>query len=134
MRFTRVIVTAVVVVIVLFFGALYLIPYLTRAPVDSEKLGAALQRFGQDHLDAGKAFPAQVSLSELIDRRYVSSNDVRGFHGTEITFSLTHDPAKPEAIRIRATLPDGTTIGGFMDGGAQPPIAGTNDGPVSPPR
>ena len=116
MRFTRVIVTAVVAVIVLFVGALVLIPYFTKAPIDAQKLVSGLERFGRDHRAAGKPFPTDILLSELLSRGYVSSNDVRGLHGTDVNFSLTPNPANNQAIVIRATLPDGTSIAGLIDG------------------
>jgi hypothetical protein len=114
MRFTRVILTALTVVIVLFFGALWLIPYFSEAPVDGGRLLAGLQRFGHDHTAAGKSFPMETSLSNLVARGYISRDAVAGFHGADMKFSFDVDTNRPGFFVVRAMTPDGTTVLGSV--------------------
>jgi hypothetical protein len=60
-----------------------------------------------------------VSLSELVNRGYISSNNVHAFDGLETRVWLAANPGMPQSVLISARLPDGSVSAVLADGSVQ---------------
>jgi len=118
---TRRFITLAAAVVSVIIGAYFATDRFIRRnrTVDTSKLIAALRAFSGDHAARGHQLPSAVSLRELVAGHYLSTADVRGFDGVEVTFSLTTEESRPQQIMIRARLPDGREIAQLADGSVQ---------------
>lgn len=79
-------------------------------PVDPSKLISAVHAFSRDQRAELKAMPPTLALRDLVAAGYLSTNDVRGFEGTEVTFLLNADVTRPREVLIRVRLRDGSQM------------------------
>ena len=87
-----------------------------ESTVDSERLIEAVRAFGLDHNARSTPLPPSVSLSELVERKFLRVADAKPFGPAEIRISLTSDESRPNQIVIEARLADGTRIASMSDG------------------
>jgi len=87
--------------------------------LNAQKLISALHAFAQDQAAAGRPLPAEVSLEVLLRGGYLTTNDVKGFAGLELTFSTQADDTNPQMILARARTADGQFICLLADGSVQ---------------
>ncbi len=83
------------------------------------KLTEALQAFLRDHEAVGRRLPPEISLQDLLQRGYLTTNDVRALEGMDVSFSTRADERHPQAILARARMPDGRLICLLADGSIQ---------------
>jgi Flp pilus assembly protein CpaB len=86
---------------------------------DPPKLVAAAQAFSRDQVSRGQPLPSAVMLRDLVTGRYISAEDVRVFDGMDVTIYPTVGDTNPQAILIRAQMPDGFQIATMADGSVQ---------------
>ncbi len=86
---------------------------------ETAKLFGALDAYSRDQQVRGHPVPPFVSLSELISRGYLATNDVRAFEGMDVTFQLAVDDSRPRNVLIRVRWPDGTAFEALEDGSVQ---------------
>jgi hypothetical protein len=79
----------------------------------------ALQAFVRDQTRAGQRLPTEIPLSDLVRGGYLTTNDVRAFEGMDVAFSTQVDDRQPQAILVRARMPDGQFICALADGSVQ---------------
>ena len=114
------IVCAVVALVAIVFFASSLYWQHNQGPFqNAPRLIGALDAFLRDQRTAGRPLPPEVSLQDLLRGRYLAPQDVRGFEGMEVTFSTQMDAAHPQAIVVRARMPDGQFVCLLADGSVQ---------------
>jgi len=86
---------------------------------DAPKLMSAMQAYSRDLSARGQPLPATVSLRELVSGGYISASAVHAFDGMDVTITLKADEADPQAILMRARLPDGSVTALMADGSVQ---------------
>ena len=86
---------------------------------DLPGLISAVQAFSQDLTKQGLPLPSSVSLGELVNRGYISTNSVRAFEGVEARIWLTVNPTEPQSVLMSARLPDGRVNAALADGSVQ---------------
>src|SRR5437868_2176893 len=86
---------------------------------DLPGLVSAMQAFSLDLTKKGQPVPPSVSMTELVNNGYISSNSVRAFTGMETRVWLTADPALLDSVLISARLPDGSVNAALADGSVQ---------------
>ena len=86
---------------------------------NAPKLINALQSFSRDQTAGGWPLPPEISLQELLRGGYLTTNDVGGLAGMEVTFNTKADEGAPQTILARARTPDGQFIYVLSDGSAQ---------------
>jgi hypothetical protein len=87
--------------------------------VDALKLLTATGTYTASLRAEGLPVPAAVSLQELINRRLLTTSDVSGFNGMEVTVNLSADNNSPQDVLIRAHLANGQEIVTLADGSVQ---------------
>jgi hypothetical protein len=87
--------------------------------VDVPKLMAAAKAYAQQLKASGAGVPPEVSLERLIAQGLLTSNDVTGFAGMNVSVTLGVDPQNLRQVLMRARLPDGTEIAALNDGSVQ---------------
>jgi hypothetical protein len=92
-------------------------PHLEQ--VNAPRLLAAARTYADSLKAQGLPVPASVSLQELISLKLVTSSDVAGFAGLEVTISLTADGSRPQEVLVRVRIPDGHEIVALADGSVQ---------------
>jgi hypothetical protein len=80
------------------------------------ELMSAVHAFSHDVTASGKPLPDTVSLHELVNGGYISAADVHAFDGMDVTISLKAGEADPQAILMRARVPDGSVTALMADG------------------
>lgn len=86
---------------------------------DLPGLLSAIQAYSRDLATRGQPVPPNVSMSELVNRGYISSNSVRAFQGMDTRIWFTANPSVPESVLISARLPDGSINAALTDGSVQ---------------
>ncbi|HEY5912838.1 MAG TPA: hypothetical protein VJA21_19775 [Verrucomicrobiae bacterium] len=86
---------------------------------NAPKLISALQAFSRDQTAGGRQLPSEVSLQDLLQGGYLTTDDVRAFAGMEVTLSTQADDAHPQMILARARTPDGQCVCLMADGSVQ---------------
>jgi hypothetical protein len=122
MKTRRLIVVAVLLVVAAIMAWMALISYWQHSQPafkDAPKLVAAAQAFSRDHALPGQPLPASVTLRDLVSGGYISAEDVRAFDGVEVTIYPAAGNGNPQAILVRARMPDGTRIAVLADGSVQ---------------
>lgn len=87
--------------------------------VDAGKLVKAVTSYAQDLKAQGKQMPQTISLKELIARKLLTDDDVKGFSGMDVNINLSPDANRPHEIFIRVRMPDGKEIHALMDNSVQ---------------
>lgn len=117
MKIRRLIAIASLLVVAAVVVCVALISYWERTQPtfkSAPKLVAAAQAFSRDQKARGQPLPASVSLRELVNGGYITTNDFREFEGMDVTFSLASD-VDPQAILIHVRMSDGTKIDVMAD-------------------
>lgn len=83
------------------------------------KLVAALEAFLREQAASGRPAPPEVPLQDLVQRGYLTTNDVSTFEGMEVTFFTKFDATRPQTILARARTPDGQVLYLMADGSVQ---------------
>jgi predicted HAD superfamily Cof-like phosphohydrolase len=114
-RIAAVVVLAIVVMGLLYFGT------LSQSPgrVDCLKVFNAAKVYALELRTGGVAVPDGVSLRELIARKLLKPEDVSGFKGVEVTVYLNVDTEDPKSVLMRAYFPDGNELVALVDGSVQ---------------
>jgi hypothetical protein len=86
---------------------------------DASKLIPAMQAYARDRVARGQALPPAVNLSDLVAGGYLTFDDVAVFHGADVTFYPGVDLKSPQAVLLRAHMPDGTEMVMLADGSVQ---------------
>ena len=134
----RTLIVIAILTVAIVVGSMVYIASSSRQPgrVDALKILAATRTYTADLKARGVAIPASVSLQELINRRLLTTSDVSGFNGMDVTVNLSADDSHPQDILIRARLANGQEIVALADGSVQqlsPNRARRMQGTSSPP-
>jgi hypothetical protein len=86
---------------------------------NAPKLMSALQTFSRAQVAAGRPLPPEISLRDLLQGCYLTTNDVRALDGADWTFSTQCDEANPQAVLARTRTSDGQFICLLADGSVQ---------------
>src|SRR5690348_8380590 len=86
---------------------------------DLPGLLSAIRSYSRDLATRGQPVPANVSMSELVNRGYLSSNSVRAFQGMDTRIWFTASPSVPDSVLISARLSDGSVNAALADGSVQ---------------
>ena len=115
MKRALIIIAVFIVAIVTFF----LTSNRPVGQVNALKIVNATKLYTADLQARGLTVPPTVSLQDLIDRGMLDASDVSGFSGMEVTVNLSINDTNPQAVLIRARLPDGAEIVTLADGSVQ---------------
>ena len=81
---------------------------------------SALQALAHEQMNSNHQMPGEVPLSTLIERGYLTADDVRPFKGMDLRFPTQIDTStKPGAILAYVRTPDDYFICALMDGSIQ---------------
>lgn len=83
------------------------------------RLVAAMKGYSRDYISRGQALPASLTLQDLVNGGYLSTNDVQALNGADVTFYLTASNRNPQAVLVRMRMPDGRQIVALTDGSIQ---------------
>ncbi len=122
MRIRRILLTACTGIALVVIVGLVVSAYWEHKQTPFEnapKLISALQAFSRDHASGGRHLPPEVSLQDLLQGGYLTTNDVRAFEGMEVIFSTQADDTNPQMILARARTPDGQVVCLLGDGSVQ---------------
>ena len=86
---------------------------------NAPKLISALRAFSRDQAAVGRRRPPEISAEDLIRGGYLTTNDLSGFVGMELTFSTQADDSTPQMILAHARMPDGQYVCLLADGSVQ---------------
>jgi len=86
---------------------------------NAPKFTSALEAFLRAQTASGRQSPPEVSLQDLLQGGYLTTNDVRAFEGMDVIFSTQADVTRPQMILARARMPDGQFICLLADGSVQ---------------
>ena len=79
----------------------------------------AVESYSRDYVSRGQPFPSSVTLQDLVNGGYISAKEVQPFDGIEVTIYPTVNHSNPQAILVRARMPDGVQIVARADGSVQ---------------
>ena len=79
----------------------------------------AVQAYSGARIAAGGRTPSAVSFRELIAGGFLSESDAHRFGAADVSVSLSVDDSRPEAVLIRARMPDGRGVCLMTDGSVQ---------------
>ena len=119
MKIQRLVVVAGMLAAVAALASVILISHWQYQPAikNLPKLITALQSYSRDRVSHGQPLPASVTLRDLANGGYLSTNDVQAFDGMNVTFYPARDTATDaQAILIRVRMPDGSQVVGKADG------------------
>ncbi|MBX3743719.1 MAG: hypothetical protein KF833_00270 [Verrucomicrobiae bacterium] len=80
----------------------------------------AVKAYGESMRQEGQEVPAEVTLSELIRRGFLSESDAGDLLGMEVTLRIHVDETQPGEVLAKVVLPDGSTVVALGDGSVQP--------------
>ncbi|MCD8534461.1 MAG: hypothetical protein LR011_06635 [Verrucomicrobia bacterium] len=81
---------------------------------------SALQALAHEQMNSDEQTPGEVRVSTLIERGYLTADDVRPFKGMDLRFPTLIDAStKPGAILAYVHTPDDHFICALMDGSVQ---------------
>jgi hypothetical protein len=83
------------------------------------KLVTAFKKYTRDHVSPGKPLPASISLQDLVNGGYLTTNDVKELNVQELTIYPTAGKHDPKAVMVRMRMPDGRQILTLADGSTQ---------------
>src|SRR2546423_677137 len=86
---------------------------------NAPKLISALDAFSRDQTARGQQLPPEILLQDLLRGGYLTTNDVRGFEGMDVTFNPQANDSHPQMILARARTSDGLLICLLADGSVQ---------------
>ncbi|HWQ92391.1 MAG TPA: hypothetical protein VN673_12015 [Clostridia bacterium] len=86
---------------------------------NAPKLLSALQAFSRDQGAAGRQLPPEIPVETLLQGGYLTTNDVSGFVGMDLTFSTQAGESNPQTILAHARTRDGRHLCLLADGSVQ---------------
>ena len=86
---------------------------------NAQRILAAVQSYADTLRTQGRALPRSVLLQELVDRGWVSTDDLGPFADWDVRIYLTAQATRPQDPLMEARLPDGTTAVTLADGSVQ---------------
>jgi len=86
---------------------------------DAPRIISAIQAYTQDLQAQQEPVPPAISLRELVDARYLSADDARGFDDMEVTISLARDEVHAKQVLMRVRMRDGSETALMADGSIQ---------------
>ena len=102
-----------------FFAYIISVPRPVSGRVNALKIMTAAQTYAHDLKAHGLAVPATVALQDLIAQGLLTTADVSGFAGMDVTVSLVHADRSPQEVLMRVRLQDGSQIVALEDGSVQ---------------
>jgi hypothetical protein len=90
-----------------------------KGHLDAGKITDAIHAYGSKMKLGNQPLPTTISLQELIAKGFLKREDVSAFDGIEVTVYLTVDETTPQAVLMRARLPDGNEEVVLADGSIQ---------------
>ena len=135
--------------LVLFLGLLLAIEWSSRrsGTIDGARLTAALARYAQDRRTLGEVPGPSVTMESLVQKGYLTPQDVKPFQGATVSFFAETGDADPQGVLVEARMPDGMVVAVLGDGSVQQftprrweehrgrigqPVSGANGHPPSP--
>ncbi len=83
------------------------------------KLVSATKRYLLDHTSRREPLPGSVTLRDLANGGYISTNDVIGMQIVDATFYPRANEDGPKAVSVQVRMSDGTQIVVLTDGSIQ---------------
>src|SRR5438270_10531887 len=72
---------------------------------NAPKLISAVRAFSRDQAARSRRLPPEIALQDLVQGGYLTTKDVRGFEGMDVTFNTQADDTHPQMILARARTP-----------------------------
>src|SRR6267142_5634591 len=118
-RLLAIVCAGIALVVVLVLAASTYWEHKQKKFENAPRLISALQAFTRDQTTRGRRLPPEISLQDLLQGGYLTTNDVRAFEGMEETFRTQADHSHPQMIFARARTADGQFICLLADGSVQ---------------
>ena len=88
-------------------------------PVNGDRLANALARYTREYQIRNGTRPKLVTLQDMLDQGYLTSEDAKPFEGAEVIFHGDADNSTPHAVLIEVRTPDGQVQAVLVDGSVQ---------------
>jgi hypothetical protein len=119
MKMKKILIVTVVAATTIISGFFFVVSKSQKGHFNAEKLTAAIHAYSLDAKEHNSNLPFSISLQELIIKGFLKHEDVSAFDGMKVTVYLNVDEATPQAVLMRAQLPDGNQIVALADGSVQ---------------
>jgi hypothetical protein len=100
-------------------GLIYRWRHLGPTVKDFARLPPAIHQYCRDRISRGQPPPPAITVKDLVAGKYISAEDAHAFDGMDLNIYAVVDETEPQAILVRARMPDGTQIVALADGSIQ---------------
>lgn len=87
--------------------------------VDGDRMAKALAQYIRDAATRGESPPSSVTLDALVQKGYLTPQNVKPFEEAKVTFYAGALETRPQSVLCSAEMPDGTIQVILADGSVQ---------------